>query len=280
MYLYAFRPPAVAIGAIGAGGAGDSSEMKRHANSQAYSSFKSNGSKVQFSANPSVTTHRFPVQNPAMQTGKKFVSAALIVAIFAVGIWLGFKAARWAGFVQSPHEENTVAVVQQIQTLSDLVTVKYVVEKVIIFDSPPQSTLGQFVQGENRILLLAHGIVKAGIDLKRLKADDVQINDKTIRLRLPPPQITDAYLDEHRTKVIDWQRGFLRDFDKDLEQTARENAVDDIRRAARTDGILKEANDRAQLELAVFLNQAGYNHVIFTDEASESKPSSDAVPKF
>src|SRR5271156_2311422 len=160
-----------------------------------------------------------------MQAAKKFSKIALVAAIFAAGIWLGLKISRFTKFNSTPREENTGAVVEQIQTLSDLVTVKYVVEKVIILDSPPQSTLGQFVQGENRILLLAHGIVKAGIDLKRLAPGDVQVDGKIIRLHLPPPEITDAYLDEKQTQVIDWQRGFLRDYDKDLETTARQNAA-------------------------------------------------------
>ena len=214
-----------------------------------------------------------------MQAFKKFLVIALALILFASGIWLGWKISRFV-WKSGPHEENTATVIQQIQTLSDLVTVKYVVEKVVILDSPPQSTIGQFVQGENRVLLLAHGIVKAGINLQQLKPGDVQVTGKTIRIHLPPPQITDAYLDEHRTKVIDWQRGFLRDFDKDLEHTARENAVDDIRRAARTDGILTEAGERAKLQLAVFLNQAGYEHVEFTEEFLLPKPQPESVPKF
>lgn len=214
-----------------------------------------------------------------MQPLKKFFKIVMVVAIFAAGLWLGLKISRLTKSNSAPREENTVAVVRQIQTLSEFVTVKYVVEKVIILDSPPQSTLGQFVQGENRILLLAHGIVKAGIDLSKLKPDDVQVSDKAIRIHLPPPQITDAYLDEKQTKVIDSQRGFLRNYDKDLETTARQNAVDDINRAARADGILKEANDRAQLELALFLNKAGYEHVEFVNNFSVSTPLTNEVPK-
>ncbi|HEU5395950.1 MAG TPA: DUF4230 domain-containing protein, partial [Verrucomicrobiae bacterium] len=80
--------------------------------------------------------------------------------------------------------------------------------------------------------------------------------------------------------VIDWQRGFLRDFDKDLEQAARKNAVDDIRRAAREDGILKEADDRAKLELSVFLNQAGFARVQFVEQPPGSAPASERVPQF
>ena len=42
---------------------------------------------------------------------------------------------------------------------------------------------------------------------------------------LPPPELTDAYLDDRRSQVIDHTTGLLREFDKDLEQTAREQAV-------------------------------------------------------
>jgi hypothetical protein len=194
------------------------------------------------------------------------VMAALLLG---AGGWIGFKLTRLAAN-SKPHEENTSTVIRQVQTLADLVTVKYVVEKVVILDAPPTSTLGQFVQGDNRVLLLAHGLVKAGINLKNLQPGDVQISGKTISIHLPPPEITDAYLDDSQTKVIDWKQGFLRSFDKDLEQTARQMAVDDIKRAARNDGILAEATQRAQLQLAGFFQQAGFERVEFPNQILQS----------
>jgi len=216
-----------------------------------------------------------------MQAAKKIFLVAFTVIVFGAGIWLGILVSRVTADRFGLREEKTVAVVREVQALSDLVTVKYVVEKVIVLESPPQSALGQFVQGNNRVLMLAHGTVKAGIDLKRLRPEDVQVSGTAIRIHLPPPLITDAYLDERETKVIDWQKGFLRDYDKDLEQAARQNAVDDIRRAARVDGILGEASLRARLELAAFLGQAGYQHVEFVD--APAKPlmmlGPESVPK-
>ena len=192
------------------------------------------------------------------------VMAALLLG---VGGWIGSKLTRLAANAK-PHEENTSTVIRQVQSLADLVTVKYVVEKVVILDAPPTSTLGQFVQGDNRVLLLAHGIVKAGINLKNLTPADVTIFGKKISIHLPPPEITDAYLDDTQTKVIDWKQGFLRSFDKDLEQTARQMAVDDIRRAARTDGILNEATQRAELQLAGFFQKGGFERVEFSSQTS------------
>jgi len=185
---------------------------------------------------------------------KAVLTFLLLVAILAFGVWLGVKYEKKSS--SSIHEEPTDTVVDQIQTLSDLVTVKYVVEKVVVLDDARW-------YGESRVLLLAHGVVKAGIDLKRLKPGDVKVSDKTISITLPPPQLTDAYLDDTKSQVIDHTTGLLRTFDKDLEQNAREEAVLDIRRAAINNGILNDATERAQLELALFLNQAGYQKVEF-----------------
>ena len=185
---------------------------------------------------------------------KTFLLAVFALALFCGGIWLGFKFKAKSG--NNIHEEDTDSVVEQIQTLSDLVTVKYVVEKVVVLDDVKW-------YGENRVLLLAHGVVKAGIDLTRIKPGDVTVSGKKIMIHLPPPELTDAYLDDRKSRVIDHTTGMLRTFDKDLEQTAREEAVLDVRSAAVQNGILNDAGDRAELELALFLHEAGYTQVDF-----------------
>jgi len=192
----------------------------------------------------------------AMRRLKQMFWTAMTLAVLFFGVYLGFTVSHWLKTGTGLRFENTATVVQQVQTLSDLVTVKYVMEKVVVLEDAKW-------YGENRVLLLAHGIVKAGIDLKRITADDVTISGNRISIKLPPPQITDAYLDDQQSQVIDHTTGLLRVFDKDLEQTARENAVDDIRRAARNAGILDDANHRAQLELEIFLRDAGFKQVEF-----------------
>ena len=49
------------------------------------------------------------------------------------------------------------SVLKQIQTLSQLVTVKYVIEKVVILEDVKWF-------GENRVLLLAHGVARRFAD--------------------------------------------------------------------------------------------------------------------
>jgi hypothetical protein len=157
---------------------------------------------------------------------------------------------------------DTPVLLQQVQTLSELVTVKYVVEKIEIWDDPP-SGWRQFVAGDNRILLLARGVVKAGVDFHQMKSEDFKVQGKTLWINLPQARITDAYLDDKETKVIERSTGFLRSFDKDLEQNVRRTAVDDMRQSASRGGILKDANDRARTQLASFFHQMGFERVEF-----------------
>jgi hypothetical protein len=115
------------------------------------------------------------------------------------------------------------------------------------------------------VLLVAHGVVKAGVDLQRLQPEDVQVSGQSVRITLPPAQILDSYLDENKTQIIERSTGLLRTFDKNLETVARQHAVMDIRRAAREEGILREANERARIQLSALLLRLGFEHVEFVN---------------
>jgi len=191
-----------------------------------------------------------------MRQIRNFIWTLTAVVVLALAAYLTFAAARWLNHGSGRFFWNTTSVVHEVQSLSDLVTVKYVLNKVVVLEDVKW-------YGENRVLLLAQGVVKAGIDLKRLQPEDVSIAGKKITLRLPPTQITDAYLDDAASQVIDHTTGLLRAFDKDLEQSARQNAVDDLARAARNSGILTEADKRGREELQNFFKRAGFESVEF-----------------
>jgi len=185
---------------------------------------------------------------------KKLGVVVVVVIFFALSIglgwWLWSSVPRWIGLTSVTKTYNTATVLKQVQTLSQLVTVKYVMEKVVVLEDVKWF-------GENRVLLVAHGIVKAGVDFSQLKPEDIKVSGSNITIRLPPAQIMDTYLDEHQTRVIERTTGLLRMFDKDLEQSARQRAVDDIRRSARTAGIQKDAEERARAQVKNLFQQVG-----------------------
>ena len=181
----------------------------------------------------------------AMNKQRLAIAGVLLGIIFGLGLLLGVWLPRWGGTNAGPNVYSTATLLRQVKTLSELVTVQYVIEKVVVVEDVKWIA----GLGENRVLMIAHGVVKAGMDLGQLEAGDLEVTKDKISIKLPRAQITDAYLDEKQTRVIERTTGLLRAFDKDLEQTARQNAVDDIRRAAFRSGILKDADDRARTQI-------------------------------
>jgi hypothetical protein len=175
---------------------------------------------------------------------------AVLALTFAGGIFV----ARMGSSDGRPRISDTATVVTQIQTLSHLVTVKYVFEKVVVLDDVKW-------YGQNRLLMIAHGIVKAGVDLSKVTAADVTITGDRISLKLPRPLVMDTYLDEAKTEVLERSTGILRTYDQQMEQEARRQALEAIRKAARASGILKDAEERTRLQLTTLAHAAGFTSV-------------------
>lgn len=186
----------------------------------------------------------------------RFINAAFILGIVAgLVVMFWFVLPRLRG---TPRIASTPVILQQVQTLSELVTVRYVMEKVV--DLSDTQWYKEFIRGlgENRVLMIAHGVVNAGINLGEIKEEDIKISGKKISVKLPPSRVMDTYLDDKQTQVIERTTGLLRRFDKNLEQDARQQAVLDLSRAAREAGILKDADERAKTALTNLFQQMGY----------------------
>lgn len=185
-----------------------------------------------------------------MQKIRLLLIVAALALCLALGLWLGFSVHRFTR--SGPTAYSSATVLRQVQTLSQLVTVKYVMEKVVVYED-----VKWFPGGDNRVLMIAHGIVKAGVNLEKLRPEDIEVTGSVVKIRLPNPQITDCYLDERQTQVVERTTGLLRTFDKNLEQTARLIAVEDVRRGARQAGILKDAEERARAQVEKLFQQMG-----------------------
>jgi hypothetical protein len=194
---------------------------------------------------------------------KKRLAVILLVAIFTLGLVVASLIAMAILRRSSePKFAATPSVIVQIQSLSELVTVKYVIEKVVFAEAPKATTLDQLLPGrDDKLTLLALGIVKAGVDLSSVRPEDVEATGSTIRITVPRASLTDQYLDERSTQVLDRQTGLLRSYDQKLEQQARQEALLAIIRAARQNGIEREADQRAKQQLETFLKSLGYQEV-------------------
>jgi len=185
-------------------------------------------------------------------------AGAVLALVLVFGLSAGWMLSRsFTGGNDRPQIRDTPTLVRQVQGLAEMVSVKYVLEKVVVLEDVKW-------YGENRLIMVAHGVVKAGFDLSRLEAGDVQVRGRRIRIQLPKPHLTDIYLDEKRSEIVERSTGLLRAFDLRLEQDARRQAVEQIQRAARNSGILRDAEERARVQLTGLFQQLGFAEVEVT----------------
>jgi len=183
------------------------------------------------------------------------LSVIAIAIVFIVGIWLGNKLPALLGNERKVYSSATL--LEEVKPLAQLVTVQFIVQKYV-------EQVDAKWYGDNHVMLLAQGIVTAGIDLKQLQDKDIEVSGTNVIIHLPPAQVMDAHLDDAETRVVDRTTGVWRTFDKDLEQETRKIAVDDIRRDARNHGILQKADEQARLILANLFHQLGFTNIVFS----------------
>jgi hypothetical protein len=150
--------------------------------------------------------------------------------------------------------------IHEVRALARLETIQYSVEKVITAETGQdifKALLG------DRLLLVAHGVVIAGIDMQKMNPQDLQLQDGSLFVRLPQAEIFVATLDNQKTYVYDRQTGIFRSPDQNLETLARQSAENEIRKAALDDGILEQAQTNAEIYLERFFQALGYQQVTF-----------------
>jgi hypothetical protein len=192
----------------------------------------------------------------------KLLLGGLILILLGLGVYFLVGFIRHVGESRYVYRASSETVIKEIRSLNRLETASFTIEKVIDAGTGGGS-LQQFLFGD-RLLLIAHGSVIAGFDLAKIQETDVQVEDTTLRLTLPPPQILVTTLDPKETRVYDRRTGLLNKGDKDLETEARTEAENIITQAACTGGILQEAEKNARNQLSVLFKGLGFTTVVFT----------------
>jgi Protein of unknown function (DUF4230) len=152
-------------------------------------------------------------------------------------------------------------VVRQIQQLQRLETVRFSMDKIISgeHDNP---YLPKFLAGD-RLLLVVHGDVIAGVDLGQLQPQDVSIRDRSISVRIPKSEILVTRIDNSKTRVYSRDTGLFSSPDPNLESEVRQEAEHELQDAALQDNILKTAGDNARSTLSALLRSLGFTDVEF-----------------
>jgi hypothetical protein len=181
---------------------------------------------------------------------------ALLCGSTGVGLWplMGMlRGGRTLVNVDQP------TVVRQIQQLQRLETLSYTLDKIISGEHP-NAYLPKFLAGD-RLLLVVHGEVVAGIDLARLEAGGVVVQGQKVSIHLPDAEVFSTRVDNAKTKVYSRDTGLFSSPDPNLESKVREEAERQLLEAALQDGILKGARDHARNTISGMLKGLGFHEV-------------------
>ncbi len=155
---------------------------------------------------------------------------------------------------------DPVTIIREVQSLARLETIQYSVEKVITAEVN-QGVFGPLFG--DKLLLVAHGKVIAGIDMNKIGSEDLWLEEDVLNVRLPEAEVFSATLDNEQSYIYDRTTGLLTKGDPGLETAARQIAEQEILKAAETDGILELARQNAEVYLERLFNTLGYLKVEF-----------------
>jgi hypothetical protein len=209
----------------------------------------------------------------------------LVTVMILLGVWrAGDRAFSLVeNFFNAPPAKPEVSVptmvVNRIQGVSELTTAVFTMQSIV--PTEKDRKLGNFTVGTTRLLYVAQGEVRAGVDLGAVTAEDVTVEEETdsVVVKIPAAEILDSKLDVRESRVYDYDRGFLNlgpDAAAQLQSLAQQKTLNQVVSAACNQGILNQARDRAEMTIEELLTASGYRNVKVVSEVS---PASECTVK-
>ena len=205
---------------------------------------------------------------PRSRVGSIFLAVLLFFVLGVAGAVVLLRhagtsgvAGQLASFLLSGHDSFTSApdVVSQIQRLNRLETVSYSVDTVVE-GKHTNAVLPDLLFGD-RLLLVVHGQVIAGVDLSQLRPESVKVDGRAVTVDLPASQVFTTRIDSGKTRVFARTTGLLTPADPNLESDTRAIAETQILQAATKDGILDTARGNARNSMESLLRGLGFTQV-------------------
>jgi hypothetical protein len=182
------------------------------------------------------------------------------VAFSRVGSWFDLDLFGPFSEPDTTINDRRPSVITQMQSLARLETMNFTIEKVI--EAEKGGNAFQDLIFGDRILLIAHGTVIAGVDLSKLDPEDVTVDDaNAVSVVLPPSEIFVATLNNELTRVYDREQGLLARGDAQMETEARLAAEASILQAACEQDVLERAASEAQTQIEALLGALEFTEV-------------------
>lgn len=189
-------------------------------------------------------------------------------AAFVIVATLGFVLLRERAQPPSANEvrvQGSNTVVKSLHDLARLETTSLHVEKVIDVRDHQKKLYG-LVDTEDSLLFIASGEVVIGVDLARLRDEDVRFDDatKTATIALPEPEVLSTRFDEMHSYVHSRKTGTLAERNEQLEALARREATTAFEAAGRQKEVTARAKDQAERQIRSLATAWGAKNVSVT----------------
>jgi hypothetical protein len=154
------------------------------------------------------------------------------------------------------------ALLLSIRELARLEAIELHLEKVIDL-TQKQSRFFGLIATTDAILLVAAGDVTLGVDLSKVRDQDLAFDPETraARLVLPAPEVFSARLDEKQTYTYTRVTGLLARRDEQLEARARQAALEAIVKATESTDARERAKVQVERTLRMLLSRTGASEV-------------------
>jgi len=171
-------------------------------------------------------------------------------------------------------DRSGVTVLQEIRKLEEFTAAEGTFTQDVDLELDAKYLPG-FLKGE-RVIALVTGTVRSTVDFGALDDDAIEVDESTntIRLTLPPPQLSDADIDEATARIIDRNRGLLDRVDDFFASNPTDDsrlyqaAETKVEAAARESDLIEQGKENTELWLETFLGAAGFDTVEITWQKS------------
>lgn len=188
----------------------------------------------------------------------------LIAITLAVWLYLSYSAVK-----ETDTFINRSAILQEVEALGKLELVRYNFKEITEVKEISKEYFRLFKLGpDSKIALISEGHAVGCLDLTKITKNDIKVEQDTLYIKLPAPEICYYKLDMENTRIYYLQTNPLKD-EKLFIQKAYKNAEQEIRKAAINSGILEQTRRNAALILKPLLEKLSGSKVVLLDQTEE-----------
>ena len=158
--------------------------------------------------------------------------------------------------------DKRAMVVGKIQKASKLATTEFTVDK-LVFGVKNKRILWAVKLNEAQFLAKSQAVIKAGIDLEKIKEEDIIIKNKMISITLPPVEIINFSYPAERFSKIDilTTNAFTTKINLEDQEHFFRQAELDIRNSLQYMDIVETTQKKTSTLLRAMLINLGYNEI-------------------